>query len=323
MNFKYVLPIFLLISIVLVAGCIGQEEFKKNQPANFTIASPANWENVASNVTLKFSSENIKLIQPTGKNVVGEGHYHLFIDNSSYVIVSENTYAFTNLSTGVHIIRIELHNNDHSPTGIERSIMFTVLGDTDSKVSNTRDFEILTPNNWDNVGVDVTIKLLPKNFDVVQPSDNNDDKQGHFHLFLDNGSYIMVAAKNYTFYNLTSGQHSVRITSNYNDHTESGFERTYLFNIPDFTTVLNTDGYSKSATVKFIITNFEIVPPKNTLESNKGHFHLFLDNGTYVLVTSNSYTFNNLTSGTHTLRITMNNNDHTYAGIEKTIVFTI
>jgi len=600
MNFKYILSIFLLISIVVVAGCIGQEEFKKNQPANFSIKSPANWENVDSDVTLKFSSENIKLIQPTGKNVLGEGHFHLFVDNSSYVIVSDNNYTFKELSPGVHVVKVELHNNDHSSTGVERSVMFTVSVDINSEMSKSdksdiRDFEILSPSNFDNTPSDVTIKLLAKNFDVVQPSDKNGDKQGHFHLFLDNGSYIMVAninytfydlspgqhivrstlhnndhsslgveksvvfvvikstfnssvlvagdkayldlkaafditppgknkdgeghfhlfldnqtyiplatnsyvftnltsgkhtiritannndhtptgderiltfntpdfninvstnlttanvhitpidfdivqptgtlysnkghlrlyldnknyvqlynstyyeftglvsgkhilkvvlynndysdsgvqkivefttadkpffngstlvsgstvmlnlypdfkvvlpgnnvdgeghfhlfldngsyimlaSTNYTFYNLTSGQHTIRVTSNYNDHSQSGFERAYLLNVPDFTTLVTTDGYSKSATIKLMVTNFEIVAPKNTLESNKGHFHFFLDNGTYIPIASTTYIFNNLTSGTHTLRITMNNNDHTYTEIEKTIVFTV
>ncbi len=53
-------------------------------------------------------------------------------------------------------------------------------------------------------------------------------------------------------------------------------------------------------------------------EPNYGHFHLFLDNGSYILCSSlTTCTVPNVTAGKHTIRVEMHNNDHTlYPGVQ-------
>ena len=305
-----IVSIFSIFLIVFIAGCVGQTG--SITKANFSISSPKNWESFDKNVTLKLSVENFKIVQPSDKNVVGEGHFHLFLDNGTYIVVAGDEYTFTNLTPGVHVVKAEMHNNDHSPLGPEKTVMFTVVYSP-----KKMDFSssVLVRGNK-------AILSLTSNFEVVEPG-NNKEGQGHFHLFLDNSSYIVLTATNYTFSNLGVGEHKLRITANKNNHSETGVEKTVTFYVPDFSYSITVDSETRSATVKLTLKNFSIVQPSNKLESNKGHFHIFLDSGGYNLMLNDTYTFTNLTAGTHTVKIAMHNNDHIYAGIEKRFVFTV
>lgn len=45
----------------------------------------------------------------------GEGHIHMYLDDQEKETVTEGTKEYSNLSAGPHIVRVSLHNNDHTP----------------------------------------------------------------------------------------------------------------------------------------------------------------------------------------------------------------
>ena len=96
--------------------------------ADFSIDSPAVGSTVASGtVVVKLTPKNFKVVAP-GANVAGEGHFHLFLDDGSYIPCASTTCEVTNVSAGTHTIKVTVQNNDHS-TNVDvaaKSVTFTV-----------------------------------------------------------------------------------------------------------------------------------------------------------------------------------------------------
>jgi hypothetical protein len=82
------------------------------------------------NFTVTISVDNFRLVESLGKaNVPGEGHVHYFLDveppttpgvpaittTGRYVPTAATSYTWTNVSSGFHIVAVELVNNDHTP----------------------------------------------------------------------------------------------------------------------------------------------------------------------------------------------------------------
>ncbi len=61
-------------------------------------------------------------------NKAGTGHWHVLLDGQ-YVSATADLYAtLQNVAVGSHTVKVELHNNDHSPVSpaVEDSVTFTV-----------------------------------------------------------------------------------------------------------------------------------------------------------------------------------------------------
>jgi hypothetical protein len=56
----------------------------------------------------------------------GEGHIHMYLDNGDKVGVKEAKKVFPNLSVGQHTIKVSLHNNDHTPYDVTKTVDFEV-----------------------------------------------------------------------------------------------------------------------------------------------------------------------------------------------------
>ncbi|WP_127579387.1 hypothetical protein [Paenibacillus koleovorans] len=56
----------------------------------------------------------------------GEGHIHMYLDNGEKIGVTQEAKVFENLTPGVHTIRVSLHNNDHTPYDVTKSVEFTI-----------------------------------------------------------------------------------------------------------------------------------------------------------------------------------------------------
>ncbi|WP_292411002.1 MULTISPECIES: cupredoxin domain-containing protein [unclassified Methanoculleus] len=127
-----------LLSLTLVIGCavlfsgtVAQEDGNETAEANVTIVSPEENASVpAGNVTVSVNVTNFTLVEPTGQaNVPGEGHLHYYLDapvptNASepavpetggYVISTNLTHTWENVTAGEHNLSVQLTNNDHTP----------------------------------------------------------------------------------------------------------------------------------------------------------------------------------------------------------------
>ncbi|MBI2578950.1 MAG: hypothetical protein HYW26_04535 [Candidatus Aenigmarchaeota archaeon] len=116
--------IFALIPALFIAGCVQQSQPKglgdytpPTGTPSLEMLSPKDGDVInGSAVAIKVNVTNFRLadIAANRANRDNEGHIHYYLDDREqrvpYTIVS-----FTNVPAGEHSIRIELHNNDHSP----------------------------------------------------------------------------------------------------------------------------------------------------------------------------------------------------------------
>ena len=99
--------------------------------ANVTITSPEEGASVAvGNVTVSVNLTDFTLVEPTGQpNAPGEGHLHYYLDavvptNASapaipetggYVVSTNTSYTWENVTPGAHNLSVQVVNNDHTP----------------------------------------------------------------------------------------------------------------------------------------------------------------------------------------------------------------
>ncbi|WP_332450740.1 cupredoxin domain-containing protein [Methanoculleus sp.] len=128
--------------VALFSGAVAQEYGSAQTPAvatagnvtnetNVTITSPEENASVAAgNVTVDVNLTNFTLVEPTGQpNAPGEGHLHYYLDapiptNASapaipatggYVISTNLSYTWENVTAGEHNFSVQVVNNDHTP----------------------------------------------------------------------------------------------------------------------------------------------------------------------------------------------------------------
>ena len=104
-----------------------------NQTPMIAITQPANNATVTGpNVTVMVNVQNFSLVNKLGQaNVAGQGHIHYFLDyppittpgkpaippnttTVSWAATANTSYTFTNVSSGMHNVSVELVNNDHT-----------------------------------------------------------------------------------------------------------------------------------------------------------------------------------------------------------------
>jgi hypothetical protein len=56
----------------------------------------------------------------------GEGHIHMYMDNEDKIGVKDPHKEFPNLPPGPHILKVSLHNNDHTPYDVTKTIEFEI-----------------------------------------------------------------------------------------------------------------------------------------------------------------------------------------------------
>ncbi|QGQ94244.1 hypothetical protein EHS13_04640 [Paenibacillus psychroresistens] len=56
----------------------------------------------------------------------GEGHIHMYLDNGEKIGVKEGHKVFKDLKPGPHILKISLHNNDHTPYDVTQTVEFDI-----------------------------------------------------------------------------------------------------------------------------------------------------------------------------------------------------
>lgn len=56
----------------------------------------------------------------------GEGHIHMYLDNGEKIGVKEGHMIFKDLTIGHHTLKISLHNNDHTPYDVTKTIEFDI-----------------------------------------------------------------------------------------------------------------------------------------------------------------------------------------------------
>jgi len=101
---------------------------------------------------------------------------------------------------------------------------------------------------------------------------------------------------------------------------------------PSFTVVSPYDGQVFETTedttdIQVVLSTFNLIlkAPAGSPEAGEGHFHLILDGGAPIVVSSKEYTLVGVGEGEHSLTVQLMNNDHTpYSpSVMETVTFTI
>ncbi|WP_135550957.1 hypothetical protein [Paenibacillus cymbidii] len=56
----------------------------------------------------------------------GQGHIHMYMDDGEKTVVSDPTVVFGDLKQGKHQVKVSLHNNDHTPYDVNKSVNFEI-----------------------------------------------------------------------------------------------------------------------------------------------------------------------------------------------------
>jgi hypothetical protein len=229
-------------------------------PANGSTLSLAS---AATGVKVSVMKSNFTYGKIGDPNVDGTGHMHIYLDKpassgTAYtgVIAGGDTATIPGpLSAGPHYIVVALQKNDHSPYKIQDSVAFTVGAASAPSVT------ILQPAEGASVSGSVVFKLSPKNFKIVAPGDVKAG-EGHFHYFVDAGTYVPLADTVVTLDSLPVGEHTFRVTMQNSDHSDLHVEKALKFTVsaaaPSFKIAApgNGDALSNPVTITMMGKNF-------------------------------------------------------------------
>jgi outer membrane protein assembly factor BamB len=209
----------------------------------------------------------------------------------------------------------------------------------------------ITPADGSSVQAgDITVSALALNFSLVDKLGTASVAgQGHLHYFMDvdapttpgapavtaAGTYVPTAKTTNTWKNVAPGKHTFSVELVNNDHTPLNppvVAKSTVTVIPPQPSITINLPLNRSTlpagdvTISVKVSNFNLVDKLGQANvAGEGHIHYFLDvvaptapgvpavtaAGTYAATSATSYTWKNLTPGTHILSVELINNDHT------------
>lgn len=135
MKLKYVIySCILLVSLISLVGCTNDTsgEFvvidENDSIKSEEIPSLKVDVKVEGNKAIILIDTNLRISKEQyGKEKTpGEGHIHLYLNNGEKQGVTSVPFEIEGLETGQHSVRVSLHNNDHTPYGVSKTIEFHI-----------------------------------------------------------------------------------------------------------------------------------------------------------------------------------------------------
>ncbi len=178
---------------------------------------------------------------------------------------------------------------------------------SNEKISSAK-VQFKVPKTWfDTNSIDPATVVLKKN--VVAGWVDLSTSQTKF-----DGTYYYYESTTTSFstYAITGQKTQAAPVSNGTTPAQNGTTPQPGPSVPSFSIASPRDGalVGQEFTVQLSVSNLNIVPPKDQVTGNEGHFHFFIDDGGYIPVVGTSYTFKNVSLGQHTIRVEMHRNDH-------------
>ena len=207
--------------VALLSGVVAQEGNATNQTANqtanqttgvnVTITSPEEGASIpAGNVTVEVNLTNFTLVEPTGQpNAPGEGHLHYYLDavvptNASapaipetggYVISTNTSYTWENVTPGEHNFSVQVVHNDHTPLIplVYDMVNVTVGGNATGNVTgtagNATGNATVVGLSAQNIAFNVSTITVPAGANVTVNFDNEDSGVPHnFAVYTDSSA---------------------------------------------------------------------------------------------------------------------------------------
>jgi uncharacterized protein YceK len=111
---------------ILISGC-GSAKSSTAPASAYTptleVSAVVNGDAVTLQMTtdLKISKEHYD-----HQRVEGEGHVHISLDKGEKIVVTDKQKVLDHLSKGAHEVKVSLHNNDHTPYDVSKTVTFDV-----------------------------------------------------------------------------------------------------------------------------------------------------------------------------------------------------
>ncbi|MFC7371642.1 hypothetical protein ACFQPF_08130 [Fictibacillus iocasae] len=127
---KYIL---ITMSAMMIAGCGSDDEgFSEvksghEQHDNHKPTLDASVEVKGSKALIRIKTDmEISKKSYGGEKKDGQGHIHMYVDNGEKQGITSTPVELNNLSPGEHVVKISLHNNDHTPFDVTEKLTFTI-----------------------------------------------------------------------------------------------------------------------------------------------------------------------------------------------------
>lgn len=114
----------MVLLCVLLAACGGKKEqaasaYKPTLDVVVTVNGTS--ATVEVKTDMKFSKEHIGM-----QRMDGQGHIHMYLDDGDKTVVSDPVMVYNDLKPGKHEVKVSLHNNDHTPYDVNKSVAFEI-----------------------------------------------------------------------------------------------------------------------------------------------------------------------------------------------------
>jgi hypothetical protein len=103
----------------VTTGAAAEQEQKPSLDVKLTVTG--NQVTVKVDTDIQISEEHYGKARKKG-----EGHIHMYLDDGEKIGVTEEKKVFKDLAPGKHTIKMSLHNNDHTPYDVTKSIDFDI-----------------------------------------------------------------------------------------------------------------------------------------------------------------------------------------------------
>src|SRR2546427_631935 len=305
-------------------------------PANLQTVSASGYRVTVSVAGIELDSENYG-----GTKIPGHGHLHYYLDGSSSLAGTSTTpFAdFGPLTLGTHVIKAELHNNDHSlytdaahPTGFNDTVSITVAATSIAILS----ISIVSPANnagVSNAGFRISVAVSGRVLDPENYGGTNIPGHGHIHVY---EGTTLLGTTTTTWFDATlgTGDHTLRVELRNNDHSPLtpavSTQITVHVGPPELKILEPVAATSVSALgfrMRFVVSNFTLDSQDYGGVAIPGAGHIHVYQGTTLLTppVSDHVTITGLATGGIPLRVELRNNDHSPLGspVFATIALTV
>lgn len=259
-----------------------------------------------------------------GENMVGEGHYHIYINDALVGPFTDTMVTLEDLPAGDHILKVQLNNNDHTPVIPEviDMIEFTIVGDIptimiESPVNGTVIYD-------DMLQLEVNVTNFILNSTSIGLS--NVAGEGHYHLYINDELIDPYTDMMVLLTELPAGDHVLKVELSNNDHSTLMGDMEMFMDMIHFTIseirpeihIMHPMDmgvyYSDSLDVHVDIMNFTMngsaIGGDNMI--GEGHYHIYINDVLVGPFNETMVTLTDLPAGDHVLKVAIVNNDHSY-----------
>lgn len=239
--------------------------------------------------------------------VIGEGHYHIYVDGLYFDYGTRLTDALVpRLAEGGHTITVKLASSDHTELGVETSVDLTVAAGSQYVAIDGSPY--VAEYGSATVPLDVTVE----NFTFG-------GGRGYY-VYVDDVMTADSSASEVTLRHVASGAHWVEVRLHDADGVETGARDYIRVDVAaaarDLTITSPTDGETLTGDFNLQATAANFILDGNSAGGpnveGTGHLHVYVD-GVYWTLGGGSTTVSGVPAGEHDIEVELVNNDHSTA----------